>query len=367
MKILVTGSKGFIGRNLVHALKNQGFKDIFEYDADSRPELLESFCLECDFVFHLAGVNRPEHISEFTRGNSGLTQKLVDFLEKGKHAPVVFSSSIQAELDNPYGRSKRESEEILKRYGSNGRKVYIYRFPNVFGKWCRPDYNSVIATFCYNVAHDLPIRVNDEDREMNLVYIDDVVQELTGCLKEKSDPHGGFCCVSPVYTENLAVIADMIRNFSSYAAELKVPDQSNELMKKLYSTYLSYLPINKFKYPLTVHEDDRGSFTEFLRTEERGQVSVNISRPHIVKGNHWHNTKHEIFLVVSGTGIIRMRRLDDEKIIKIYVSGNKLEPVLIPPGYVHNIENVGEVDMVTVMWANEIFDIEHPDTYGLKV
>lgn len=367
MKILVTGAKGFIGRNLVHALRNHGYEDIFEYDRGLSIRLLEAYCMECDFVFHLAGINRPKDDEEFAQGNRDFTKQLTVFLEKGKRAPVVYSSSIQAEMDNPYGKSKREGEAVLRQYGESGAEVYIYRFPNVFGKWCRPNYNSAVATFCYNAARSLPIQVHDRNREMKLVYIDDVVEELVRCLEGRPNWCGSLCCVDTVYTENLEVIADTICGFSSCVSSLQVLDQSDGLVKKLYSTYLSYLPEEKFKYPLAMHCDSRGSFTEFLRTKERGQVSVNISKPGILKGDHWHDTKHEIFLVVSGTGVIRLRRLDDEAVIEICVSGEKLEPVLIPPGYVHHIENIGETDMVTVMWANEVFDPERPDTYRQEV
>ncbi len=363
MKILVTGSGGFIGKNLVYVLKSRGYDDILEYDSGSPSGLLENYCRECEFVFHLAGVNRPQQISEFTRRNRDFTKQLVTDLEKGRCAPVVFSSSIQAELDNPYGQSKKESEEILRQYVQNGTEVYIYRFPNVFGKWCRPNYNSAVATFCYNSAHGLPIQVNDKSRMMHLVYIDDVIEEFIRCLEGTPNQCGDFCCVQPVYTENLAVIADLIHGFASCAKDLSIPRQSDGLTKKLYSTYLSYLPEDKLKYPLVMHRDSRGSFTEFLRTKEQGQVSVNISKPGIVKGGHWHSTKHEIFLVVSGTGVIRLRKLDEEKIIEIDVSGERLEPVVIPPGYVHSIENTGGTEMVTIMWANEMFDPQRPDTY----
>lgn len=367
MKILVTGSRGFIGRNLMHALRNSGFHDIFEYDVDSCQEHLEGCCRECDFVFHLAGVNRPQHLSEYAQGNRDFTKKLVSLLEKGKRAPVAFASSIQAELDNPYGCSKRESEEILRQYEQGGTEVYIYRFPNVFGKWCMPNYNSAVATFCYNTAHGLPITVYDADREMHLAYIDDVTDELLACLNGRPNRQGMFCCVGISYTEKLAAVADTIQSFSGCEADLRVPDQSDALTKKLYSTYLSYLPENKLKYVLGMHSDSRGSFTEFLKTRDRGQVSVNISKPHVVKGNHWHASKHEIFLVVSGTGLIRLRKLDEGELIEIKVSGEQLEPVIIPPGYVHSIENIGEENLVTVMWANEIFDESRPDTYYMNL
>lgn len=369
MKILVTGAKGFIGKNLIAELKNRKYMDIFEYDRDTDPLLLDEYCKNADFVFHLAGVNRPKEESEFMEGNFGFTSKLLYTLKKYNNAcPVMFSSSIHAILDNPYGRSKKAGEELIFNYGEEtGAKVFVYRFPNIFGKWCRPNYNSAIATFCYNIARDLPITVNDPEVIMNLVYIDDVVKELINALEGKENRKEKFCEVPVVYTVKLGKIVDLICSFKKSREELTIPDLSDEFTKKLYSTYLSYLPEDRFSYELKMNTDNRGSFTEFIRTIDRGQVSVNISKPGIIKGNHWHHTKVEKFLVVSGRGVIRFRKIDSDEIIEYYVSGDKLQVIDIPPGYTHNIENLGNTDMVTIMWANEPFDLEKPDTYCLEV
>lgn len=369
MKILITGAKGFIGKNLVAELKNRNYTDIFEYDRDTDPDLLDKYCEEADFVFHLAGVNRPKDESEFMEGNFGFTSTLLEKLKKyGNICPVMISSSIQAKLDNPYGRSKKAGEDLLFNYGKEtGAKVLVYRFPNVFGKWCRPNYNSAIATFCHNIARDLPIIVNDPKIVLNLVYIDDLVNELINALEGKENRVGDFCEVPVVYTVTLGKIVELIYSFKKSREELSIPDMSDEFTKKLYSTYLSYLPEDQFSYELKMNVDNRGSFTEFIRTLDRGQVSVNISKPGITKGNHWHHTKNEKFLVVSGNGVIRFRKIDSDEIIEYFVSGDKLEVVDIPPGYTHNIENLGDTDMVTIMWANEPFDPENPDTYYLEV
>lgn len=369
MKILITGAKGFIGKNLMAELKNRKFKDIFEYYRETDSNLLEEYCEEADFVFNLAGVNRPKEHSEFMEGNFGFTSNLLNTLKKHKNScPVMISSSIQAEFDNPYGKSKKSAEDLLFDYSKEtGAKVLIYRFPNVFGKWCRPNYNSVVATFCYNIAHDLPITVNDSSVVMNLVYIDDVVNELVNALEGKENRRGDFCEVPLVHTISLCEIVKLIYSFKRSREERSIPDMSNEFTKKLYSTYLSYLPENQFSYELKMNVDPRGSFTEFIKTQDRGQVSVNISKPGITKGNHWHHTKNEKFLVVSGRGVIRFRKVNTDEIIEYFVSGDKLEVIDIPIGYAHNIENLGDSDMVTIMWANESFDPEKPDTYYLEV
>ncbi|MGB4386396.1 MAG: capsular polysaccharide biosynthesis protein CapF [Caldicoprobacterales bacterium] len=369
MKILITGAKGFIGKNLVAELKNRNYTDIFEYDKDTDPDLLDKYCKEADFVFHLAGVNRPKDESEFMEGNFGFTSTLLEKLKKyGNICPVMISSSIQAKLDNPYGRSKKAGEDLLFNYSQEtGARVLVYRFPNVFGKWCRPNYNSAIATFCHNIARDLPIIVNDPKNVLNLVYIDDLVNELINALEGKENRVGDFCEVPVVYTVTLGKIVELIYSFKKSREELSIPDMSDEFTKKLYSTYLSYLPEDQFSYELKMNVDNRGSFTEFIRTLDRGQVSVNISKPGITKGNHWHHTKNEKFLVVSGNGVIRFRKIDSDEIIEYFVSGDKLEVVDIPPGYTHNIENLGDTDMVTIMWANEPFDPQNPDTYYLEV
>ena len=379
MKILVTGAHGFVGRNLVSQLcnirdgkiKNHALSgtelELFEYDVDTDPALLDGYCREADFVFNLAGVNRPKDPAEFMKGNFGFASTLLDTLKKhGNTCPVMISSSTQAALDNPYGESKRAGEELMFSYArETGAKVLVYRFPNVFGKWCRPNYNSAVATFCYNIAHDLPIQVNDPNVVMHLVYIDDVVEELIGALSGQEHRQGDHCEVPVVHTVTLGKIVELIYSFKESRKTLDVPNLGDAFTKKLYSTYLSYLPEDAFSYPLKMNVDARGSFTEILRTSDRGQFSVNISKPHITKGNHWHHTKNEKFLVVSGRGVIRFRNMNDPggKVLEYFVSGDKLKVIDIPTGYTHNIENLGDTDMVTFMWCNECFDPEKPDTY----
>ncbi|WP_366922143.1 capsular polysaccharide biosynthesis protein CapF [Metallumcola ferriviriculae] len=369
MKILVTGAKGFIGKNLIAELRNRKYTEIFEYDRDTDSSLLDEYCKEADFVFHLAGVNRPKEQSEFMEGNFGFTSDLLDSLKKHNNTrPVMISSSIQAELDNPYGESKKAGEDLLSAYGKEtGAKVLVYRFPNVFGKWCRPNYNSAVATFCHNIAHDLPIKVNDPSVVMNLVYIDDVVNELINALEGNENKVDSFCEVSVVHTITLGEIVELIYSFRKSREDRSVPNMSDAFTKKLYSTFLSYLPEDEFSYDLKMNVDQRGSFTEVIKTPDRGQVSINISKPGITKGNHWHHTKNEKFLVVSGKGVIRFRKIDSDEVLEYFVSGDKMEVVDIPTGYTHNIENLGNTDMVTIMWANEPFDPEKPDTYYLEV
>lgn len=369
MNILITGAKGFIGRNLVAELKNKGYNDLFLFDTETDLNELESYCESADFVFHLAGVNRPENPQEFMEGNFGFTSVLLDTLKKHNNtSPVMLASSIQAERSNPYGESKKAGEDLFFNYAlETGSKVLVYRFPNVFGKWCRPNYNSAIATFCHNIAHDLPIQVNDRNAVLNLVYIDDVVNELIKALKGYETKNSVFCEVKPVHQVSLGEIVDLIYSFKQSREERSVPLLSDAFTKKLYSTYLSYLPHDRFSYELKMNVDQRGSFTEFLKTPDRGQVSINISKPGITKGNHWHHTKNEKFLVVSGQGVIRFRQVDSIEVLEYFVSGEKLEVVDIPVGYTHNIENLGSTDMVTVMWANEAFDPERPDTYFVEV
>src|SRR6056297_28317 len=365
MKILVTGAKGFIGKNLIAELRNRKYEDVFEYDRDTDPSLLDEFCKEADFVFHLAGVNRPKEQSEFMEGNFGFTSDLLNSLKQHNNTcPVMISSSIQAELDNPYGESKKAGEDLLFSYSEEtGSKVLVYRFPNVFGKWCRPNYNSAVATFCNNVAHDLPIQVNDPSVVMTLVYIDDVVNELINALEGNENRVESFCEVPVTHSQNLGEITDLVYSFKQSREEKSVANIADEFTKKLYSTYLSYLPENRFSYDLKMNVDQRGSFTEFIRTPERGQVSVSISKPGITKDNHWHHTKNEKFLGVSGKGVIRFRKIDSNEVLEYFVSGEKMEVVDIPTGYTHNIENLGDRDMVTIMWANEPFNPEKPDTY----
>lgn len=366
MKILVTGARGFVGKNLVCELRNRGYDDIVAYDIDSSPDELEDAFRNAEFVFHLAGVNRPKDETEFMQGNFGFTSQLLDGLAReNNRAPILLTSSIQAQLDNPYGKSKKAGEDLLKRYSEEtGAPVLIYRLTNVFGKWCRPNYNSVVATFCNNVARDLPIEVRDPDAELKLVYIDDVVEEFIAAMEGRRD---GTCRVPVEHSICLGDLAERIRSFRACRENRSLPNLSEPLTNKLYSTYLSYLPINEFSYPLKMNCDARGSFTEFLRTPDRGQISVNITKPGIVKGNHWHHSKNEKFLVVSGSGVIRFRKLGENQVIEYCVSGERLQVVEIPTGYTHNIENVGDTDLVTVMWCNECFDPARPDTYALKV
>ena len=369
MKILVTGAKGFIGKNLVVELKNQGYNEVFEYDVDTKEVLLDQWSRECDFVFHLAGINRPQKEADYMKGNKGFSEKLISLLCKNNNfCPVVVSSSIKATQDNSYGISKRAEEEVFLKYKeTSNAKVMIYRLPNVFGKWCKPNYNSVIATFCHNISRGLGIMVNDPDVELTLVYIDDVVKEFINALKDCENQHDSYCEVSVEYHAKLGYIAEMITSFKESRKNKFIPTMKEGFEKKLYSTYLSYLPEDEFIYNLKMNIDDRGSFTEFVKTDDRGQVSVNVSKPGIVKGNHWHHTKNEKFLVVSGKGVIRFRKIDSEKVVEYHVTGDKYEVVDIPPGYTHNIENIGDGDLITVMWANEPFDPENPDTYYLEV
>jgi len=367
MKILVTGAKGFVGQNLVVTLRNQGYTDILEYDIDTDVSLLEEYCEEAEFVFHIAGVNRPLEQSEYMACNAGFTERLLGQLKQARNTcPIMLSSSTQALLNNPYGLSKKAGEDILFAYSQEtGAKVLVYRFPNVFGKWCRPNYNSGVATFCYNIARGLPITVNDPSVVLNLVYIDDVVEELVRALQgeETSDEAGRFCMVPIVHTISLGEIVGLLYSFKNSRENLSASLMGDPLTRKLYATYLSYLPEQEFSYPLQMNVDNRGSFTEFLKTPDRGQVSVNISKPGITKGNHWHHSKTEKFLVVSGSGVIRFRKIGSTEVIEYPVSGDKLVVVDIPPGYTHSIENTGTSDIVTIMWASEVYDKERPDTY----
>lgn len=371
--ILITGAGGFIGKNLVATLRQQGYGDLLLFEKGDTPATLRRYAQQAAFVYHLAGINRPKDPGEFYAGNAGLTDTLLGFLEDAQNtAPVLVTSSTQAELDNDYGRSKAQAEEAVFAHGQRaGAPVYVFRLPGVFGKWCRPNYNSVVATFCYNAANGLPLTVRDPDHELPLVYIDDVVRCFIDALDGRAAtdrsarPH---CLVSPVHTATLGHLAGVIGGFMQGRATREAPLLApGSLEKKLYSTWLSYLPADKFSYPLPMHCDARGSFTEFLRTPERGQLSVNISKPGVVKGNHWHHSKNEKFLVVSGEAVIRFRQVDSSEVIEYRVSGRRLEVVDIPTGYTHNIENVGETDLVTLMWANEPFDPQAPDTIFLEV
>lgn len=366
MKVLVTGAKGFIGRNLVAELERRDGVEVLAFDLDTPEEVLEEYCKMCDFVYNLAGVNRPEHLEEFKEGNFDFVVKLTDLLRKyGNKCPIVISSSIQAALENPYGLSKKAAEDFLFAYGQEtGAPIYLYRFTNVFGKWCRPNYNSVVATFCYNIAHDLPIQVNDRKTVLHLAYIDDVIGELLQALDRHPHVHEDGYCYAPVeHVVTLGEIANLLYSFKESRRNLLLPDVTDgSFEKKLYSTYLSYLPENGFSYPLVMNVDVRGSFTEILKSADRGQVSINITKPGIVKGNHWHHTKNEKFIVVSGKGLFRFRKHGSDEIIEYHVSGECLEVVDIPTGYTHSITNEGDTDLVTLIWCNECFNPGRPDT-----
>lgn len=368
MKVLITGAGGFIGKNLVEKLKEANKYEIITIDRENTKEELHQGVLSADFIFHLAGINRPETEEEFFEGNSGLTGEIINLLKScNKNTPVLITSSIQADLDNAYGKSKKMAEEELVNYNKEtGAKIYIYRLPNVFGKWCRPNYNSAVATFCNNIATGKEVWVSDPSIEMTLVYIDDVVRCFINSM-ETEEVIEGFAAVDVEHKATLGRIVELLNSFKESRKNLMVPNMGDAFEKKLYSTYLSYLQEDDFSYPLKMNVDNRGSFTEFLKSPDRGQVSVNISKPGITKGNHWHHTKNEKFLVVSGTGVIRFRKIGEEKIIEYKVSGEKLEVVDIPVGYTHSIVNTGETDMVTIMWVNEVFNPEVPDTIFLEV
>ena len=378
MKVLVTGAKGFVGKNLCAQLNNikEGkarnyspltISKVYEYDVDSTLDELEQYCKDTDFVFNLAGVNRPLNQDEFMKGNFGFASTLLDTLKKFNNTcPVMISSSIQAELDNPYGESKRAGEELMFKYSEEtGAKVLVYRFSNLFGKWCRPNYNSVVATFCNNIANDLPIQVNDPNVTLNLCYVDDVVEELILSLSGREHRNDKFCFVPIVHQVKLGKIVDLLNEFKLQPQTLVIPNiPDNSFAKKLYSTYLSYLSKEKVAFPLKMNVDERGSFTELLKTLDNGQVSINISKPGITKGQHWHHTKWEFFIVVAGKGLIQQRKVGTNEVIEFEVSGDKIEAVHMLPGYTHNIINLSDTEnLVTVMWANELFDPNHPDTF----
>lgn len=380
MKILITGAHGFIGKNLVAELANikngktsrypiSSDLSIFPCTRETEETLLEEYTKECDFVFHLAGVNRPENEEEFQRGNRDFTGKIVEMLKENQNHPtILYASSSQAQLDNPYGISKREGEEILLQHAKKtGGKVMIYRLPNVFGKWCRPNYNSVIATFCHNMTHGTEIVVNNTETVLQLVYIDDVIREFISALSHQEHTEGDFGYIPTVHRVKLGEVAHLLRSFEEQRSNLEVPNLGDGFEKALYSTYLSYLPSGKFSYPLTMNVDERGSFTEIIRTKDRGQFSVNISKPNITKGNHWHHTKNEKFVVVSGQGLIQFRKIGEEQVIEYRVTGEEMKVVDIPTGYTHNIINEGDTDLVTFMWCNECFDPENPDTFFEEV
>lgn len=395
MKVLVTGAKGFVGRNLCAQLNNiltgkakfygdLTIEAVYEYDIDSTLEQLDAYCADCDFVFNLAGVNRPQNQEEFMQGNFGFASTLLDTLKKHhNNCPVMISSSIQATLagrfgTSEYGKSKKAGEELMFQYGEEtGSKVLVYRFPNLFGKWCRPNYNSAVATFCNNIANDLPITVNDPAVELELLYIDDLVEEMIAALKGEEHrcefdgvetvltENGRYCAAPVTHKVTLGEIVDLLEQFKNQPATQVIPEiPAGSFAKKLWSTYLSYLPKEKVSFPLKMNVDPRGSFTELLRSKNCGQVSINISKPGITKGQHWHNTKWEFFIVVAGHGLIQERKVGTDEVIEFEVSGDKIEAVHMLPGYTHNIINLSDTeDLVTVMWANESFDPNRPDTY----
>ena len=398
MKILVTGAKGFVGKNLCENLKNirDGknknrpnivIDEIFEYDLDTDPTLLDDYCAKSDFVFNLAGVNRPQNVDEFMKGNFGFANTLLDTLKKySNKCPVMISSSIQAtcigRYDSDYGRSKKAGEELVFAYGKEtGAKVLVYRFPNLFGKWCRPNYNSAVATFCHNIANDLPITVNDPSVQLELLYIDDLINEMLDALDGNEHrcefdgintvltENGRYCAAPVTHKVTLGEIVELLEKFKAQSQTLVMPEiPGDSFAKKLYSTYLSYLPKEKASFELKMNCDNRGSFTELLKTEKCGQFSVNISKPGITKGQHWHNTKWEFFIVVSGKGLIQQRKIGSDEVLNFEVSGDKIEAVHMLPGYTHNIINLSETEnLVTLMWANEQFDPNHPDTFAEKV
>lgn len=399
MKILITGAKGFVGKNLAEALKNirdgkdrtrpnLKIEEIYLYDIDSSEDELETACSKADFVFNLAGVNRPKNTDEFMKGNFGFASKLLDTLKKyNNKCPVMLSSSIQATLigrygESDYGKSKLAGEEMFFKYGEEtGSRVLVYRFPNLFGKWCRPNYNSAVATFCNNTANDLPITVNDISTELELLYIDDLVTEMLDALENKEHrcefdglntvptDNGRYCTCPVTHKATLGEIVDLLEKFNKQPETLLMPEiPDNSFAKKLYSTYLSYLPKEKVSFPLKMNIDGRGSFTELLKTEKCGQFSVNISKPNITKGQHWHNSKWEFFIVVSGHGLIEERKIGSEEVLRFEVSGENIEAVHMLPGYTHNIINLSDSeDLVTLIWANEQFDSDRPDTYFEKV
>ena len=394
MNILVTGAKGFVGKNLCATLKNiRDGKDktrpnvkidgIFEYDIDSSLNELDEFCSKADFIFNLAGVNRPQNPEEFMQGNFGFANTLLDTLKKHNNtSPIVISSSIQAtcigRYDSDYGRSKKAGEDLVFAYGEEtGAKVLVYRFPNLFGKWCRPNYNSAVATFCNNIANNLPITVNDSSVQLELLYIDDLVTEMLDALEGNEHrcefdgidtvicENGRYCAAPITHKVTLGEIVSLLNSFNAQSSTLVMPEiPYNSFAKKLYSTYLSYLPKEKVAFDLKMNEDARGSFTELLKTEKCGQFSINISKPSITKGQHWHNTKWEFFIVVAGHGLIQQRKIGTEEVLEFEVSGDKIQAVHMLPGYTHNIINLSETEnLVTVMWANEQFDPNHPDTF----
>lgn len=377
--ILVTGSKGFVGKNLIVSLKQVDSYKIIEIDSSSSETDLKLAINDADFIVHLAGVNRPKEISEFYSGNNGLAKKIVDYLiESNKKTPILITSSIHAESNTDYGISKKKSEDILIEYSKkSGSNIYIYRLPNLFGKWCKPNYNSAIATFCYNIANDLEVWIKDPNIELELVYIDDLINSIFECIENDHIEYNNliysrklndnFYEVNTKYKKTLGSIVDSIKMFKSMRETLILPDLSDGFNKALYSTYLTYLDKNKFSYNLTKNKDDRGWLAELIKSKSFGQIFISKTKPGITRGNHWHHTKTEKFLVVQGDAVVRFRRVDENDVIEYLVNGELPEVIDIPPGYTHSIENIGKDDVITLFWSNEIFDAENPDTYFLEV
>ncbi|MGE5351543.1 MAG: NAD-dependent epimerase/dehydratase family protein [Ignavibacteriales bacterium] len=367
--ILITGAKGFVGRNLTVRLKELEKYELFLIDQEDSEDDLNGYLEKADVIFHLAGVNRPSDNIEFAKVNTGLTEKIISFLNiSGRHPKVIFSSSIQAELDNPYGLSKRDAEDALIVFShETGTPVRIYRLSNIFGKWCRPNYNSVVATFCHNIANSLPIQVNNPESEVSLIYIDDILKDFISRIEEETSTFSGFDYINPVFTVTLKTLSQKLYSFRAMRDTLVLPDYSDLFTKYLYTTYLSYLPENEFSYKLTSHHDDRGNLTELLKSPQLGQIFVSTTKPGITRGNHYHHTKVEKFCVIKGKGRISFRKIDCEKIVSYEVLGEQIEIVDIPPGYTHKIENTGDEEMIVLFWSNEMFSKDNPDTYFLKV
>jgi UDP-2-acetamido-2,6-beta-L-arabino-hexul-4-ose reductase len=369
MKILVTGANGFIGKNLIAELRNKGYLDVLEINRQSEPSLLEKFTKDCDFVFHLAGVNRPDDESEFMEGNFEFTSKLLQLLKKqNNQSPVVFTSSIQAEQDNPYGTSKKGAENLLFTYGKDsGVKVLVYRLTNIFGKWCKPNYNSAIATFCHNIARDKEIQIYNTDATITLSYIDDVLVEFLKALDGKESVDGQFCCIPVTHKITVGELANKLYSFKKNRDTLIMPSLESALDKALYGTYLSYLEEDNFSYKLKKNEDNRGWLAEFMKSKSMGQIFVSKTKPGITRGKHWHHTKVEKFLVIQGEAIIKFRRIDTDDVLEYIVNGETPEVVDIPVGYTHSITNTGEDELITVFWASETLNPDKPDTYYLEV
>lgn len=378
MKVLITGAKGFVGQNLVAFLKilqsqkeslnlNTIIDDIYEFDKDSSYDELDTYCRDCDFVFNLAGVNRPENNDEFAQ-NFNFVEALISLLKKhNNNCPIMFSSSIQAELDNEYGKSKKTGEDLIFAYGrENNIKTFIYRFPNLFGKWCRPNYNSVIATWCYNISHNIDIVVNDPSKTISLAYIDDVCYELMKCLENKETRNGDFCCIPVIYKKTLGDISSAIKSFKENARGIMVPNTGDDFIKKLYATYISYVPLQEMIVDLEEHRDNRGIFCELVKTKDSGQVSVSTTNPSIIRGGHFHHTKMERFIVIKGKAKITFEHVITKEKQEFEVSGDKLQYVTIPVGYQHSIDNIGDEELILVLWANELFDPLFQDTYKLE-